>query len=32
MVMNEMTEQECREALARTTFGRLGCSLVISHT
>jgi len=27
MVMNEMTEQESREALARTTFGRLGCSL-----
>ena len=27
MVMNEMAEQECREALARTTFGRLGCSL-----
>ena len=27
MVMNEMTEQECREALARTSFGRLGCSL-----
>jgi hypothetical protein len=22
-----MTEQECREALARTSFGRLGCSL-----
>jgi nitroimidazol reductase NimA-like FMN-containing flavoprotein (pyridoxamine 5'-phosphate oxidase superfamily) len=27
MVINEMTEQECREALARTSFGRLGCSL-----
>ena len=27
MVMNEMTEQECREALARSSFGRLGCSL-----
>jgi nitroimidazol reductase NimA-like FMN-containing flavoprotein (pyridoxamine 5'-phosphate oxidase superfamily) len=23
MVMNEMTEQECKEALARTSFGRL---------
>jgi uncharacterized protein len=26
MVMNEMTDQECREALTRTSFGRLGCS------
>ena len=27
MMINEMAEQECREALARTSFGRLGCSL-----
>ena len=27
MLMDEMTEQECRAALAHTSFGRLGCSL-----
>jgi hypothetical protein len=27
MLMVEMKEQECREALAHTSFGRLGCSL-----
>ena len=27
MLMNEMTKQECREALEYASFGRLGCSL-----
>jgi uncharacterized protein len=27
MLIDEMTEQECREALTHTSFGRLGCSL-----
>jgi len=27
MVINELTEQECNELLARASFGRLGCSL-----
>jgi uncharacterized protein len=27
MQINEMTKEECREVLAHTSFGRLGCSL-----
>jgi nitroimidazol reductase NimA-like FMN-containing flavoprotein (pyridoxamine 5'-phosphate oxidase superfamily) len=27
MLINELTEQECGELLARASFGRLGCSL-----
>lgn len=27
MLINEMSEQECRTALAEASFGRLGCSL-----
>jgi nitroimidazol reductase NimA-like FMN-containing flavoprotein (pyridoxamine 5'-phosphate oxidase superfamily) len=27
MLIDEMTEEECRDALAYTSFGRLGCSL-----
>lgn len=27
MVINEMSEKECRAVLARTSIGRLGCSL-----
>ena len=26
MVVNEMSEKECRELLSRTSIGRLGCS------
>jgi len=27
MVINEMTEKECRDILSRASFGKLGCAL-----